>query len=468
MEGFRKKQKGITLMSLIITVIIMLILAGVSIYSAVSVDGLIHKVIQASEEYKISHEIEQIQIAYSIAMMNKSSNEVLAEDLQKELVNDVNKIKVTSERDGDGKKGLLVEFKKTDHYYFVENGAVRISTKEEFSKEITGVYAILYSDGDLRFNKTGKVNEEKLANGCTVSLQSENISKTMLSASSQPWSAVASNIKSVTFEEKVVPEYTSYWFYNCSNIEAINNLGRLETCNVLNMKSMFRNMSKITTLDLSTFDTSKVTQMHNMFDGCSSLKKVDLSSFNTKNVVSIYEMFFNCTSLADLDLSSFNTQKVTGMYNMFKNCTSLTELDLSSFSIENVNLMYGMFQECSGLTELDLSSFKTSKATSMSNMFSLIPNLKSLNICNLDTSNVKSMESMFDGSKNLLYIDMRSASFEKVTSSSWFHSFETENPERKIIVKDDAAKAWWQEKLGGSKVATVLTVLELEQLNKDL
>ena len=65
---------------------------------------------------------------------------------------------------------------KEDRYYFIENGQVRVATKEEFSKEMTGVYAILYSDGDLRFNKTGKIDETKLANGSTVVLQSDDIS----------------------------------------------------------------------------------------------------------------------------------------------------------------------------------------------------------------------------------------------------------------------------------------------------
>ena len=48
-----KNQKGITLVALIITVIIMLILAGVTIWMATSQDGLVKKVENAVENVQL-------------------------------------------------------------------------------------------------------------------------------------------------------------------------------------------------------------------------------------------------------------------------------------------------------------------------------------------------------------------------------------------------------------------------------
>ena len=45
------------------------------------------------------------------------------------------------------------------------------------------------------------------------------------------------------------------------------------------MKAMFLNCSKLTSLNLSSFDTSGVTTMDRMFYKCSNLKTINLSSF---------------------------------------------------------------------------------------------------------------------------------------------------------------------------------------------
>ena len=116
-------------------------------------------------------------------------------------------------------------------------------------------------------------------------------------------------------------------------------------------------------------DTSNVTNMGSMFRECTSLTSLDLSSFNTSKVTSMGSMFRECKSLTSLDLSNFNTSGVTSMDEMFSNCSNLTSLDVSNFDTSNVNNMSYMFNYCSNLTSLDLSSFNTSKVNSMVNMF---------------------------------------------------------------------------------------------------
>ena len=66
--------------------------------------------------------------------------------------------------------------------------------------------------------------------------------------------------------------------------------------------------------------------MYSMFDGCSKLTSLDLSSFDTSNVTGMRGMFNGCIGLTSLDLSGWNMSKVTDMSFMFRGCTSLTSI----------------------------------------------------------------------------------------------------------------------------------------------
>ena len=47
-----------------------------------------------------------------------------------------------------------------------------------------------------------------------------------------------------------------------------------------------------------------------MFYGCSKLTNIDLSSFNTENVTNMSYVFYGCSNLTNIDLSSFNIEKL--------------------------------------------------------------------------------------------------------------------------------------------------------------
>lgn len=92
-------------------------------------------------------------------------------------------------------------------------------------------------------------------------------------------------------------------------------------------------------------------------------------NFNTENVEDMRSMFYNCFRLTSLDVSNFNTQNVWNMSNMFSSCSALTSLNVSNFNTQNVRYMNYMFSDCSGLTSLDLSSFSFSHEPNIDNIF---------------------------------------------------------------------------------------------------
>ena len=124
------------------------------------------------------------------------------------------------------------------------------------------------------------------------------------SASSVPWAAYRSNLKTVTVADAgVAPVSTAFWFYLFTNA---------------------------TSIDLSKLDTGKVTSMLCTFYGCESLTTLNLSSFDTGNVTDMRSLFQDCKALTVLDLSSFDTGSVTNMICIFTECVSLERISLGT------------------------------------------------------------------------------------------------------------------------------------------
>ena len=181
----------------------------------------------------------------------------------------------------------------------------------------------------------------------------------------------AKAIKKIVLSGKVVaPENSRLLFSGNTtaekptNVTEIEGLSQLDTSNVTDMWKMFKDMSSITSLDVSGFDTSNVTDMASMFYGMSSVTGLDVSNFDTSNVTTMGSMFNGMSSVTSLDVSGFDTSKVTEMSSMFKGMSSVTSLDLSNFDTSKVTSMSNMFYK-TPLKKLTLGdTFKFVKSAS--------------------------------------------------------------------------------------------------------
>ena len=109
------KRSGITLIALIITIIVLLILAGVTIALVVGDNGILSKSTEAKKQTVIVQEKEYINLAYSASFTQNEGSMVTAEDLQEELDNLVGNGKtVVTENDDDT---LNILFNDTGHNY---------------------------------------------------------------------------------------------------------------------------------------------------------------------------------------------------------------------------------------------------------------------------------------------------------------------------------------------------------------
>ncbi len=133
MNNYIKKQKGITLIALVITIIVLLILAGISISTLTGNNGLLTKTSDAKTQTIIGEEIEQITLSYN-ACISKGTGKVLSDDLQKELDILVEEDEAIVIENVDSSFNVL--FKNTNNSYKLFNGLVEKETN--FSNIICG------------------------------------------------------------------------------------------------------------------------------------------------------------------------------------------------------------------------------------------------------------------------------------------------------------------------------------------
>ena len=78
------------------------------------------------------------------------------------------------------------------------------------------------------------------------------------------------------------------------------------------MGYMFPNCSKLTSLDLSSFNTTKVTNMDYMFFSCTNLRTICVGSgWSTAAVTTSFYMFYGCTSLVGGQGTTWNESNPT-------------------------------------------------------------------------------------------------------------------------------------------------------------
>lgn len=137
-----EREKGITLIALVITIIVLLILAGVTIATLTGENGILTKATQARDNTIIAQEKEQVQTAYAAAMMdayNQEDKTVTQAMLQQEMNNltGENATEVTDNGDGS----FNVYFKDTENNYRVDNeGVTEVITEPTETMSLLEMY----------------------------------------------------------------------------------------------------------------------------------------------------------------------------------------------------------------------------------------------------------------------------------------------------------------------------------------
>ena len=157
-------EKGITLIALVVTIVVLLILAGISISMLTGENGVITQARKSKEETIIGDEKEGISLAYSSCKADNMMEYVTASQLEERMKSDGKDVTVTQ----DG-LDLKVRYHKTGHEYTVnQNGKI----EDDNSSDPEDIIDVIYvGDYVILEKKSGEVlyveldgNEGKINN----------------------------------------------------------------------------------------------------------------------------------------------------------------------------------------------------------------------------------------------------------------------------------------------------------------
>ena len=162
-----KRNKGITLIALVVTIIVLLILAGISIAMLTGQNGILNRAAEAKEKTRVAQEDENEKLQGYEKIINQYAEDLpIREDTTPYLPNST-----FSKKEGDLAKGLVIQDANQNEYVWVEvpttiydnttynnNGANKPSNIEDYTnieaclKVYTADYAnSSYSDTNSNF-----------------------------------------------------------------------------------------------------------------------------------------------------------------------------------------------------------------------------------------------------------------------------------------------------------------------------
>ena len=162
-----KDNRGITLIALVVTIIVLLILAGISIAMLTGQNGILNRAAEAKEKTRVAQEDENEKLqGYEKIINQYAENLPIGEDTAPYLPNST-----FSKKEGDLAKGLVIQDANQNEYVWVEvpttiygnttynnNGANKPSNSEDYTnieaclKVYTADYAnSSYSDTNSNF-----------------------------------------------------------------------------------------------------------------------------------------------------------------------------------------------------------------------------------------------------------------------------------------------------------------------------
>ena len=363
-----KEKRGITLIALVVTIIVLLILAGISISMLTGQNSTLNRAREAKEEYSNSTEKEQIQLSYNSAITRKLGESITAEELQNELNEVVGKNEdgtSKTETTDIGNRVFYVKFVKTNHNYRVDNGDVTLLTGEDKSVvepknvadwkyepnddgtlTITGykgsdtevvipnhiggvavkrIYGLEKLTDIYHYLGKGSIWEDNIREKDDTVGYGNGLGENAIYLQGSFHTTIQKTIKRITISYGI-EEIGEYAFLGTVNLESVSI------------------PSSVTSIGYSTFRS------------CSSLTNITIPS----NVTSIEnETFSECSSLKNIEIPS----SVTGIgSNAFDGCSSLTNIVIPSSVIE---IGSDVFSECSSLTNIVIPSSVTAIGSGM-------------------------------------------------------------------------------------------------------
>ena len=456
-----KQEKGITLIALVITIVVLLILAGVSINAIFSENGIINKAKDAQNKMNQATQNDLIGLNELDKLISSLTDKTTEETVPKIAMFDTGK-KVRDKMYNLMPEGTISKFSYSCN--------VSIDAIEKYNgvPDLTKLTeANIVSLGESSFpiymwaEKSGKTEIRNPVGMKGLTAEGDNDSSKKVETGKIYWWSESDSVY-------LNPD-SAQMFAGIPYLTNIDGLKDMKTDYVVNMSNMFYSLgTQLSNIDaLSGWNTSKVENMSDMFYRWSftnSLSNVNaLLNWDTSKVKDMSSMFAGNNELTDIEgLKKWNTSNVTDMHNMFGDgdsggCAFTNLSAISNWNVKNVTNMTGMFYMCSKLE--DISEIWNWNITEIAqSMFLSCSNLKTITI----PSTITKINSMaFQSCSNLTQIKILAADATKFEVGNNVFDYIASNS--KIYVLSEEIKAKLEGNYDTSK--TTVEVVTLEQMN---
>ena len=382
-HGFYKKEKGITLIALVVTIVVLLILAGVSLNLVFNNNGIITKAGEAKVETRAA-QVEDLVELY------KSDNEISqysggGAQTEEELLQDLRTKKLVEDEEIYTENKTITIGTKVISYALPERAVDKTALKFLVNSGADGVvvlpvskseygedgYEVDWGDGTTGLDDTVIATKEtelasldgiKLAAGLpsgmphTYSESNKEYEVTITGGCRYINSGDGNTTKDKIIEvlqwgetglERIVLEY-------CVNLRKIASPTENSFANITNFNWAFGGCTSLTNIPADLFaNCQNVTNFSYAFSGCTSLTNIPADLFaNCPNVTDFWETFEGCTDLTNIPADLFaNCSNVTNFGWTFSGCTKLTSIPADLFAnCSNVTDFRSTFVDCTNLT----------------------------------------------------------------------------------------------------------------------
>ena len=121
----KQKTNGITLIALVITIIVLLILAGVTIAALTGDNGVLRRASEASEKTEIANEQEKVRLSAMGAITKNNGEKIIRTNLNEELTNNIGKEGIDYTLSESETAPFVVTYSNSGRSYLIdENGNV--------------------------------------------------------------------------------------------------------------------------------------------------------------------------------------------------------------------------------------------------------------------------------------------------------------------------------------------------------
>ena len=458
MKKLKKNIKGITLIALVVTIIVLLILAGITINLVAGKNGLIQKAKDGRDKYVISAEKEQIELSLAAANISGlngknsmssysgsgdgtfkdwiSSSDLYHDDFIAKKP-DYSKIQPSKpatdvygkayDTDGDGKADLLFLSNSTDTTYSEGNlikdlgkrrdNSNSISEWSKYSEYEHNIFSKIVVNDEIvpiylgNLFSSMKINENSIVNIKNINFsRCEDITGMFSGTNIENLDLSWINTESLKKCQAV--------FSGCIQLKEINvDNWKMEKVNTL--EAMFNNTA-IQKLDLSTWDIQNDCKVGGFVVGCKSLR--DFAIFNMSNGLNLQDSFISmisgCNQLETIkNLGGINVSNKISFYQLFAGCTSIKYLDLSKWNTENIKTTASMFAGCQNIKNINLSNWNVKSLTDMSSMFAGCGKIEKMDFTTWkNTEKISKMSSIFAACSNIKEINMAGLNLSGLTS----------------------------------------------------